>query len=273
MGFIDDDGIVSGGELPDLVQDGPEFPVKNTYGTILTGSAEFGNLDQVLGSQDLSSWTENRCDSSHKNDPLVSLVEVNGIKYTSATAASNALDTYKVGNEAFMLRPLLSGYITVNSDAVIHTYITGADIRAGADVNLTKADGSTWVATLKNPKYSATTVASNPYSLENHIKYDYDGNIITTINQTHSVTYEGVQVSDAALLAGIKATTVNGDIVMSDNGNTYLNVYDNSGAAGDYGIYGGKTYEVHYQVNANAPLVVNNGQIANTAEIGIQGHA
>ena len=255
------------------ITEGMQLSVKNMYGAILTGSSSYDNLPSVLGSSDLSAWTKNRCTTSHKNDPLVPLVEVNGVEYTSATAASEALDTYKLGNEAYMLRPLLSGYITVNSDAVIHTYTTGADIRAGADVNLTKADGSTWVATLKHPKLSTSTISSNEGNITKHVKYEHANNLINNIMQSHSITENGVTVSDSAIFAGVKANTVNGDIIMTDNGNTYLNVYDASGAADDYGTYNGKAYEAHYQVNANVRIAVDGaGNISNVDEIGIKGH-
>ena len=208
---------------------------KDMYENVLTGT-ESGNLSDYAGKPTLHGWDGNRYEG-HTDNKLPALININGVDYNNTVDASNALNSYKENNEAELLRSVFSGDITVDCDALIHTYSTDVSLSEGPHTTLTKVDGSTWQAKLHTDKYSAELVLSNPAlnkNLSEYLKYDLDGNLISEIN-----------INNAGQVPG-----VNADIMQSDRNNRYLYVYDNSEDA--YNTAN------HFYLNASMPHTANN---------------
>ncbi len=233
-------------------------------------SAEAGNLADCIESKNLAGWTGNTFDASAEPVRLPDIVTINGVGYNNTVEASKALDTFTAGNKVELLRSVLSGSITVNCDATVKTYSADVALKAGKNATLTQNDSGVWVAKVNTPKYSSSVVSSNIANITEHVKFDADDNIVSSVGQTHSFT-------DTALSDDLKNsiinTTVNGDIISTVDGNKYFVVYDNSGATNDFAIVDGTQYALHYQVNANVALNIGaDGKISNFDDVAISKH-
>lgn len=271
------------------------------------------DLANYAGKGSLDGWSGDLTEQSCKGYELPSLIEINGVKYNNSIAAEDALDTIKLGVKAKMLRSCYSGSITVNCDAAITIPIgIEAKLAAGADVNLIKDTGSLWLAVLKNFKYSAQVISDNETYITDYISYPAADNLIWNIAQTNAVNertfteneFENLvnilDITEAELEAFTKlftqgekdgettytiaSATINNSanknfiqrfrdksiyssITRTDGGNEYLIIRDGSGATGDFPL------NVHYQVNANTDLILNNtGYFSNAETYQLKGH-
>ena len=224
------------------------YCIKNLYEQVMTGT-ESNGLKDYAGKPTLQGWAGNRF-SSHAHDTLPPLISVNDVEYTNIIDASAALNAYNAGNVAKLRRAVLSGSITVDCDATIHTYSTGVSLIPGEHTTLTKVNGSVYKATLHSPKYSNKLITSNPASglnLSDYLRYDLAGNIISSVELQHSVTVPSgaTEAEKEAIIAEAISHSANGDIMQSDRGNHYFYVYDNYDGAFDS--------RMHFYLNATVP--------------------
>lgn len=267
--------------------------------------ANAGNIEECIANGSLKSWTKN--DSTHDSTAaLPSLIEVNGVTYNNTVDAADALDTYKLGNTAKVLRSCYSAPIVVNCDAVIKTSMSEVKIKAGSDVTVAKGDNGTWIATLKSFKPSAVEISSakNVYDITSYVRYAASDNLISYIGQSKAVNtrvfteaeFNALTDAQKALVAPGKVETTNpdgsktvtynltssmiteansvpfssfsvdGKIISTDGGNEYLIIEDSTDAAGDFPL------NVHYQINANTPLKYEGGVFTNAQQYNLQGH-
>ena len=267
--------------------------------------ANAGNMAECIANGSLKSWTKN--DTTHNSEAsLPSLIEVNGVTYNNTVEAIDALDTYKLGNTAKVLRSCYSAPIVVNCDAVIKTSMSEVKIKAGSDVTVAKGDNGTWIATLKSFKPSAVEVSSakNVYDITSYVRYSASDNLISYIGQSKAVNarvfteaeFNALTDAQKALVAPGKVETTNpdgsktvtynltssmiteansvpfssvsvdGKIISTDGGNEYLIIEDSTDAAGDFPL------NVHYQINANTPLKYEGGVFTNAQQYNLQGH-
>ncbi len=246
--------------------------------TLLNDSSSNGNLDTVLGGS-LENWSYSgytKYDEATAQK-LPDLININGTNYTNIPEAEVELNTFELGNEATVLHDVYSGNITVNSDAVIHTSGASVSFTEGDDVKLTKADGTTWVATLTGNKYSATIKSVNQGDITSSLIFNHKDNLILSINQTRAINAITVgeplteEEWETAVKLGLDSiigddkyisneeiaalsetdrlkftdNSVDGIVFKSYDGIEYLVIRDNTDAVGDFAP------NVHYQVNAN----------------------
>ena len=241
------------------------------------------NIRVVLKYGDLSAWGENNY-YPEEQSYVPDVIEINGVKYNNTVAASNALQTFKLGTKAKVLRSCYGGNINVNCDAEF-TVPMEADINivAGDDVEVVKGDGNIWLSVIKTFKHSAKVVSKNPSYFASSVIYPALDNLITNVKQENAInsrTFKDTEFADLitdldltaeeqalftfnesantytlnisifngnankTLAEKFRNHSIDGSIVRTDGGNEYLIVQDNSGKAGDFPL------NVHYQVNA-----------------------
>ena len=250
------------------------------------------NIRVVLKYGDLSAWGENNY-YPEEQSYVPDVIEINGVKYNNTVAASNALQTFKLGTKAKALRSCYGGNINVNCDAEF-TVPMGADINlvAGDDVEVVKGDGNIWLSVIKTFKHSAKVVSKNPSYFASSVIYPALDNLITNVKQESAInsrTFKDTEFADLitdldltaeeqalftfnesantytlnssifnsneskTLAEKFRNHSIDGSIVRTDGGNEYLIVQDNSGKAGDFPL------NVHYQVNAQITPTKLNG--------------
>ncbi len=224
-------------------------------------STNDGDISKYAGTDSLDGWADNKISLSSKGTALPSLITVNGVSYNNTVDASAALDTYKLGNTAEMLRSCYSASITVNCDAVIKTSLAEVDLVAGEDVTLTKGNGSTWISRFKNVKYSASTelIGTKYHDITSYVKYLSDDNLITSVNQTNAVNpkdfseteYENLTADQKKYLI---AGTTDGDTIYSLTSDVI------NGASLIYSVTDGNG-AVSYKLLEKASDVKTDGQI------------
>lgn len=156
------------------------YCIKDMHERVLIGE-ESQNLASYVGKPTLQGWEGNRYEG-HTDNKLPPIISVNGVEYNNTVEASNALNSYKEGNEAELMRSVYSGSITVDCDALIHTYSVEVSLKNGPHTEIRKIDGSTWKSDVVKTKYSTEMVSKNPTAnLVNSLKYNLEGNIISDI--------------------------------------------------------------------------------------------
>ena len=247
--------------------------------TLLNDDSKNGNLSSVLGGN-LVNWNYSGYSKydSETAVKLPNLIEIDGENYTNIPDAEVALNTYETGTVATLRRDVYSGNIEVNTDATIHTAGAHVSLTEGSDVDLIKADGSTWIATLTGNKYSATIKSTNASNVTSSLYFPHKDNLIYNINQTSAINaitesdplsdaewelakklgldsiigddklLSDTEINDALTAEQKKQFTkyaVDGIIFRSYDGIEYLVIQDSTNEIGDFAP------NVHYQVNAN----------------------
>ena len=281
------------------------FCVDNISDRIFLNNSE---LSAYAGTSSIKDWSENKTSQTSAGLLLPDLIEINGKAYNNTVEANALLNTYELGTEAEVLRSCYGGDIVVNCDAAIAVPV-GAEVNLveGQDVNLVKGEGSLWHGILKSFKHSAYVVSKNVSDITSPVRLNKGDNLISQITQQNAVNEKTFTEEQFAKIVSILSLTdsekalftvstsggkttytlsrdvinnsansafiekftnhsIDGNIVRTNHGNEYLIVQDNSGATDDF------PFNVHYQVNANTPLVRQSGVITNAAQYQIGGH-
>ncbi len=207
-------------------------------------AADIGNLPSLVSSKgSINDWTANGYHVGDDLGVIPDLVEINGVRYNNIDDANKQLDNTAASNSVSALRSLMTGHITVNCNAEIHTHSTHFPLIAGPNASIARTDAGVYVSSLDTYHHSLSMKADSATNLLNYVSSDAAGNRITSLGYsyqsgaTNSIVYEQ---SDRNMIWSISGAF---DGIYPKDKHTQLNAYI------------GNTHENHAKLSAYKQIV------------------